>query len=59
MPKIYPVTSRGKIKRTSLRRKIAATVAILAAAAGLELFVALGSFDHQHTVFTPSVIAGR
>jgi hypothetical protein len=49
------VASVGESRHRSLLRKVFATLAILAATAGLELFVALGSFDGPHEHFSSSV----
>jgi hypothetical protein len=43
-------------RRVLIVRKLAATVAVLAVAAGLAVFAASGSFDNRHDPFPQSVI---
>lgn len=48
------MTSTPRPSRTA--RKVAATIAVVAALAALELFAALGSFDQRHDAMPTSVV---
>lgn len=52
-----PVSSQAVPRRRPILKRVAATLAVVGAAAALELFVSAGSFDGSHDPFTQSVTA--
>lgn len=52
-------TTPRRPRRPELLRKVTATLAVLGAVAGLELFVAVGPFDSAHDPFPQLVVTAR
>ena len=53
------MTIRRQARRPDLLRKVAASLAVLGVAAGLELFAATGSFDSGHDPFPHAIAVDR